>query len=68
MSFLKTYFVEPDRSLEDVKACYPIFVTDDEEKKNNKRFENDNKYFVMYDEKLKTLEAIANRKYIHTFW
>lgn len=64
VSFLRTYFVDPERSLDEIKSFYPIFVYDSSEdpKKQSITYENDNKYFVMFNDRLKTKTDIGSRK------
>uniref|UniRef100_A0A915IPL4 Uncharacterized protein n=1 Tax=Romanomermis culicivorax TaxID=13658 RepID=A0A915IPL4_ROMCU len=59
VSFLRTFFVDPSVSLDDIKSFYPIFVSEDEK---SKIFDNDNKYFVMFNEKLTSKMDINARR------
>lgn len=60
VSLLKSHFVDPDRPLDEIKAAYPIFVVQGDAAAP--KFENDNKYFVMYNEQLKTQRDIGDRR------
>lgn len=63
VSFLRTYTLDPSQTLDEIKAFYPIFKLKDDEDKSKVTLDNENKYFVMFHEKLKSKQDIGNRKY-----